>query len=412
MKLLNQKIRRIAIFVIFLFAVSVHSQNQPYVILISFDGFRWDYLDRNLTPNIDLLIENGVRASSLQPVFPTKTFPNHRSIITGLLPQNHGIIFNGFNDKFNKIHFSTGDSIQVRNSRWYRGEALWETAQRQGFITASYFWPGSDLDLDYRNPDYYHHYVHNRTYKERVKGVIDWLQLPYDKRPHFITMYFDLTDGVGHKYGPNSYEINMAISSLDSTMGNLLSGLGDIQMRDSVNIILVSDHGMTEVNYEKTINIEEMLKDYNFTASNSGPVMMISADENDIEQIYSMLKKNDRHYKVYLKNDIPQYYHFSKSPLISEILLVAEIGWAVITNRDLRWMKSDNYNGNHGYDNHHLDMHGIFVASGPQFKMNYKTGTLNCLDIYSLLCKIFNIIPRNNIDGKLDRIGFVLKEVN
>lgn len=396
--------------IIFLFTFSVYAQNQPYVILISFDGFRWDYLNRDLTPNIDLLIEDGVQASSLQPVFPTKTFPNHLSIITGLYPQNHGIIFNEFYDKFKDQYFNIGDSVQARNSRWYKGEAFWETAERQGIIAASYFWPGSDIDLDYRNPEYYYHYVHKRLYKDRTKEVLNWLQYPYDTRPHFITMYFDLTDGIGHKYGPNSPEIDIAISSLDSTLGSLLSGLNEIQMRDSVNIILVSDHGMTEVNSERIINVEKILEEYQFVSSNNGPVMMISAEKKDIEDIYSLLKKNENHYKVYYKNDIPRYYHFSKSPMISEIVLVAEMGWAVVTNKDLKWIKPENYNGNHGYDNNHLDMHGIFVASGPQFKHHYKTGTLNNLDIYPLLCKIFDILPNNNIDGKLERIEFVLKE--
>jgi ectonucleotide pyrophosphatase/phosphodiesterase family protein 5 len=400
----------LAALIIILFAVLSYSQSQPYVILISFDGYRWDYVNRGITPNINSLIDGGVKTSSFEPVFPTKTFPNHISIITGLYSENHGIIFNDFKNPFNGREYKIRDSVEVRDSRWYKGEAFWETARRQGIITASYFWPNSDINLEYSRPDYFHHYEHERQYDVRVNGVLDWLQLPYDQRPHFITMYFDLTDGVGHRYGPNSPEIDIAISSLDSTLGNLLSGLEEIQMRDSVNIILVSDHGMTEVHFEKIINVEEMLEGYRFVSSNSGSVMMISADDSDIEKIYSLLKKNENHYKVYMKNNIPPYYHFSKSPMISEILLVAEMGWAVITNKNLKWMKPENYNGNHGYDNHHLDMHGVFIAAGPQFKNNYKTGTINCLDVYPLLCKIFNIIPNNNIDGNLERIEFILNE--
>jgi len=395
---------------IFFFAVLCYSQSQPYVILISFDGFRWDYVNRGITPNINSLIEGGVKASSFKPVFPTKTFPNHISIVTGLYPENHGIIFNYFKNPFTGRKYGIRDSIEVRDSRWYKGEAFWETARRQGFITASYFWPSSDINLEYSRPDYFYNYVHKRPYNVRVNGVLDWLQLPYDQRPHFITMYFDLTDGVGHRYGPVSPEIDLAISGLDSTLGTLHSGLEEIQMRDSVNIILVSDHGMTEVHFDKIINIEEMLEGYRFVSSNSGPAMMISADDGEIDKIYSVLKKNENHYKVYMKNDIPLYYHFSKSPMISEILLVAEMGWAVITDKDLKRMKPDEYKGNHGYSNHHLDMHGVFIAAGPQFKNNYKTGTINCLDVYPLLCKIFNIIPNDNIDGKLERIEFILKE--
>jgi ectonucleotide pyrophosphatase/phosphodiesterase family protein 5 len=400
----------LAALIIILFAALSYSQSQPYLILISFDGFRWDYVNRGITPNINSLIENGVKALSFEPVFPTKTFPNHISIITGLYPENHGIIFNDFKDPVSNREYRISDSVEVRDSWWYKSEAFWETAGRQGIITASYFWPGSDINLAYSRPDYFYHYEHKRPYDVRVNGVLDWLQLSYDQRPHFVTMYFDLTDGVGHRFGPNSPEIDVAISSLDSTLGKLLSGLEEIQMRDSVNIVLVSDHGLTEVNFEKIINVEKMLEGYQFISSNSGPVMMISADKGDINEIYSLLKSSENHYKVYLKNDIPSYYHFSKSPLIYEVLIVADIGWSVITEKDLKWMKPEKYNGNHGYDNHHLDMHGIFIAAGPQFKNNYKTGTINCLDVYPLLCKIFNIIPNNNIDGKLDRIEFILNE--
>jgi len=411
---MNKHINKLHI-VIFLFTILVftsiqYAQSQPYVILISFDAFRWDYSNRNITPNIESLVQNGVKAQSLKPVFPTKTFPNHISIITGMYPEHHGIIFNQFYNRFTDSSFNTWDSIQVRESQWYKGEAFWETARQQGIITASYFWPGSDLNLEFRRPDYYYHYVHKRPYEQRVQGVIDWLKLPYEKRPHFITSYFDLTDGIGHDFGPDSPQINTAIASLDSTLGSLLTSLRDIKMLDSVNIILVSDHGMTYTSGDRAVNIEEMLKGYEVDYSNSGPAMMIQPKQNELEKVYSILKSNENHYKVYKKKNIPAYFHFSKNPLISEILLVADLGWSVIRDKDLKWYKPGTIGGNHGYDNNTLDMHGTLIASGPQFKKNYKTGTINSIDIYPLLCKIFNIVPNPNIDGRLDRIEFILNE--
>ncbi|MEJ2506394.1 MAG: ectonucleotide pyrophosphatase/phosphodiesterase, partial [Ignavibacteriaceae bacterium] len=235
----------------------------------------WDYSNRNITPNIESFAENGVNAQSLKPVFPSKTFPNHISIITGMYPEHHGIIFNDFYNTFTGSHYKLSDSVEVRDSRWYKGEAFWETAKHQGIITASYFWPGSDINMEYRRPNYYYHYSHDTPYKQRINGVIDWLKLPYNKRPHFITLYFELTDDVGHRYGPNSPQIDTAIASLDSTFGSLLNSLRNIQMIDSVNIILVSDHGMTDVSGDRIINIEEMLKGYDVKYSNYGPVMMI-----------------------------------------------------------------------------------------------------------------------------------------
>lgn len=401
---------RLTLLLFFILVSFAHSQSQPYVIIISFDGFRWDYVNRGITPNINSLINEGVKASSFQPVFPTKTFPNHISIITGMYPEHHGIIFNEFKNPFDGREYRIRDSIEVRDSRWYRGEPFWETASRQGIITASYFWPSSDINLEYKNPDYFHHYVHKRPYKDRVNGVIDWLNFPYEKRPHFISMYFDLTDGIGHRFGPDSPEIDIAIASLDSTLGSLLKNLNNIGMSDSVNIILVSDHGMTNVSTDRVINTEEMLIDYNCEYSNYGPAMMIQPRKDNLEKVYAILKNKENHYRVYKKSDIPKYYHFSESPMISDILVVADLGWSLVTNKNLKWLKPNKYKGNHGYDNHQMDMHGVFIAAGPQFKNNYKTGTINCLDVYPLLCEIFNVYPNGNIDGRLDRIEFILEE--
>lgn len=411
MNILINKTKITRVLLLILLAASfTFSQSQPYVILISFDAFRWDYVDRGVSPNIKQLIDQGVRASSLQPVFPSKTFPNHISIITGLYPIHHGIIFNNFHDPYNNRNYKISDTTEVRESFWYRGEAFWETARRQGVITASYFWPSSDINLDYKDPNIFEHYEHTRPYKDRVNGVLKWLELPYNKRPHFITLYFSLTDDIGHSKGPNSPEINLAIASLDSTLGSLISGLNEIGIRDSINIILLSDHGMTKVSVDKVINIEELLTGYDCRYSNSGPVMMVSPQKNDLEKIYSVLKKNENHFNVYKREDIPSYYHFSENPLILELVLVADLGWSLETNNYLKWMRPEYFNGNHGYDNHQKDMHGTFIANGPAFKMNYKTGMINCLDVYPLLCKIFNIIPSGNIDGELDRIEFILKE--
>jgi ectonucleotide pyrophosphatase/phosphodiesterase family protein 5 len=406
---LNLKKLFLTIFVIFFSSIQF-AQSQPYAILISFDAFRWDYSNRNITPNIESLVENGVKAQTFKPVFPSKTFPNHISIITGLYPEHHGIIFNDFYNIFTGAHFKTSDSVEVRDSRWYKGEAFWETARHQGIITASYFWPGSDVNSEYRRPNYYYHYKHSTPYAQRVKGVIDWLRLPYNKRPHFITLYFELADDIGHKYGPNSPQIDTAIATLDSTIGNLITSLSDIQMRDSVNIILVSDHGMTNISANRIVNVEEMLKGYKVRYSNSGPVMMIQPKQNELEEIYSILKRNEKHYKVYKKENIPNCYHFSQNPFIYKILLVADLGWSVITNKESKWYKPGSTGGNHGYDNNTLDMQGTFIASGPQFKKNYKTGTIRCIDVYPLLCRIFNVVPSGNIDGRLDRIKYIQKE--
>ena len=385
--------------------LKLNAQTTPYVILISFDGFRWDYVHRSITPNLDKMKERGVSALSLRPAFPSKTFPNHLAIITGMYPENHGIIFNTFLDPFSGDYYSLGDSNAVRNSTWYWGEAFWETAERQGITTASYFWPGSELPELHRRPTLRENYDHDRPYEDRVEGVTNWLQLPQTQRPHFITLYFHDTDSYGHQYGPDSEEINQSIQRLDRMIGLLYDNLNEIEMQDSVNVIVVSDHGMAEISEDRVINIGNLISEYEYQVGGSSQVVMIDPADDKIEEVCSELKENENHYKVYLKEDVPDYFHFSNHPYIYPIVAIAEAGW-IFSERDDYEIRGK---GDHGFDNHHTDMHGIFIADGPAFKDGYQTGTIWNIDVYSLLCKIFNITPSANTDSELERIEFILK---
>ncbi len=392
-----------------IFTAALQAQSQPYVILISFDGFRWDYVDRGITPNFDYIREHGVSAKSLRPCFPSKTFPNHLSIITGMYPEHHGIISNHFWDYFNNTHYSLGDSNAVKNAIWYKGEAFWETAERQGIKTASYFWPGSEVSLPYRHPTYYYKYEHLKPYRERVDGVIDWLKLPYNKRPRFITSYFDATDTYGHKYGPDAPQTNTAIARLDSILGYYFKQLKEINLFDSTDIIVVSDHGMTNISDQKVVNIEKILSGLGYKQNDNGPFMMIEPEQGSLEAVYKRLKDNEEHYTAYKREDVPAYFHFSDNPLIGRIVIIAENGWSLETDKSFENMKKYGERGNHGYDNYWMDMNGIFYALGPSFKNNYRVGTVNNIDIYPLLCKIFNVLPNALIDGKLERLEYILK---
>ncbi len=398
-----------SIILFFVITVSGFAQNSNYVILISFDGFRWDYANRGITPNMEFIKENGVHSISLRPCFPSKTFPNHYSIVTGLYPENHGIIANSFINPFTKEKYSMGDTSAVRNAKWYQGEAIWETAKRQGVITASYFWPGSELNLDYRRPDYYEKYEHKRDYNLRVKGVLDWLSLPYSQRPKFITLYFDATDTYGHEFGTQSPQINSAIMRLDSLVGRLFDGLKKINLYDSTDVIIVSDHGMADISKDRVINVEKTLENFEVKYVDYGPIMYVIPDKGKTEEVYLTLKKSENHFKIYKKEELPEYFHFSKNPFIPELILVAESGWSLMTNNDIKKQGNKIWGGNHGYDNNFIDMHGIFFAIGPDFKNGYTTGTINNIDIYPLLAKLLHIYPNNKIDGQLDRIEFLLK---
>jgi len=384
----------------------LQAKDKPIVILVSLDGFRWDYLERGYSPNLNKISESGVRALSLRPQFPSMTFPNHYSIITGLLPENHGIIANHFINPFNDSLF-TLKSPFVNRSEWYLGEAFWETARRNGLITASYFWPGSEMDLEYRRPNYYEKYHHQRPYEIRVEGVLNWLKLPDSVRPDFITLYFDETDSKAHRFGTDSYELNRGISRVDSMIAKLDSGLIALDIQNKVNLIIISDHGMTNMYPDRIINLNKILNnDSTLKIYNSSTMAFIFPKNHNKSEIYNLFKKNENGYRVYYKNDIPDRYNYKNHPFIGEIVLIAEPSWQF--NSSENW--DSTYIATHGYDNHYIDMQGIFIARGPAFKNNYKSGSLNNLDIYPLLCKIFNINPSGNIDGDLINIIHLLKD--
>ena len=395
--------------ILFLFTIQILAQQKNYTILISFDGFRWDYPNRGLTPNLDFIKENGVQALSLQPCFPSKTFPNHYSIVTGLYPENHGIIANSFTNPYNNQKYSLWDSTAKDNAMWYKGEAIWETARRQGVISASYFWPGSEFNIDYRRPNYSKKFIYTTPYDDRINGAIQWLQFPFDKRPHLILLYFDATDTSGHNYGPNSKEVNQSIAMQDSLLGKIFSGLEKLNLRDSTNVIVLSDHGMTELSPDKVINIDKLLSGFEFESSDKGTMMFIYPNEEEKIKVYQQLKKSEKNFRTYWKKDLPDYLHYKDNPNVAEIVLISDLGYSLFDGKDVEKYSKKFPLGNHGYDPTNIDMHGIFYAIGPDFKEGYTCGTLNNIDIYPLLAKILRIFPNNNIDGKLERIEFLLK---
>lgn len=379
------------------------AQEQPYTILISFDGFRWDYIDRGYSPNLQHLAEDGARTLSLKPVFPSKTFPNHYTIVTGQYSEGHGLIANNYNDPFSGERYSLRDQQAVREAKWYLGEAFWETAERQGVRSASYFWPGSEMNLSYRRASYFHHYEHERPYEARVQGVLDWLQLPDAQRPRFITLYFDAVDGAGHWFGPDAPETNSAIARVDSMLGMLVDGLQRLGLREQTNVIVVSDHGMTDIDSTRTIWVDDLLGDLECDIEDRGPLMLLTPQNASVDEVYQVLKKSENRFRVYTRETMPENFHFARHPFIPPVVLLADIGWSLATHD-----RPVGGKGHHGFDPNHLDMHGIFYANGPSFKKGYRSGTIHNIDIYPLLCAIYGIEPRLNIDGRLERVEFLL----
>lgn len=385
---------------------SYEDDKAPIVILVSLDGFRWDYPDRGYSPVLQSISQAGVRGASLKPQFPSMTFPNHYSIITGLLPVHHGIIANYFANKFSNSHFSLKQP-EVLNSQWYNGEAFWETARRNGIITASYFWPGSEIDIEYRRPDYYFTYEHNKPYEDRVSQALKWLSMPDSSKPRFITLYFDETDSKAHNYGTDSDELNNGIKRVDNMIAILDSGITALGLGNVVNLIVVSDHGMADISEDKIISLKSLFDyDENIDITELSTMAFINPPVDRKLEIYKIIKSKEYGFKAYLKEEIPERFNFRHHPFIGDIVVFADKGW--IFNKDGKWNKK--YVATHGYDNKDMNMQGIFFAKGPAFKSNYRTSAIDNLDIYPLLCKIFDIYPSKNIDGNLLNIIHILNE--
>ena len=377
-------------------------QNNDYLILISWDGCRWDYLNRGITPNVQKLIDGGVRAESLQPSFPSKTFPNHYTLVTGLYPQNHGIIFNRFTD------VRTGDSYRVKKDgsihedKWYKGESLWFCAQKQGIKSGVVFWPGSETHN--KHPDYFLAYDHNMPHEKRIDQMMEWIDLPEGQRPHLLLIYFPDTDDAGHKFGPDSKEVNQALKKLDTTLGELICRLKKADIFERTNIVLVSDHGMTPIYKENGIDISNMLSGFDFIANGYDPNLTFFPDEAQTDKMYEILKKNEKGYYVYRKEEIPHELKISKSPYIGEITVMANPGYYFKIN------STEPAKGAHGFDNKTKDMHGVFVAYGPAFKSGFQSGTIQNIDVYPLLCKALDLTPSPAIDGQISRVEHLLRK--
>ncbi len=371
-----------------------------YVLLVSLDGFRWDYCKIYNTPNLNRLAKEGVKAERLISSFPTVTFPNHYSIATGLYPDHHGLINNSFPAPDLGLFYRMGDRTAVENPAFYGGEPVWETAEKQGARSASFYWVGSEA----RHPSYWKKYDESVTYEARIDTVIKWLGYPPEKRPELVTLYFDEPDATGHKFGPVSRQTERIVERLDSLMGVLRSKLSGLPEAKKINLIIVSDHGMEAISAERYINLKSLVPDRMIASISGGnPVYLINPSTEKKDSILYLLNKS-KGLKAWSKSELPSRWHYGTNLRIPEIVVVADSSWSIGTRPDGSSLRG----GAHGYDNANSDMYAIFYAAGPSFKKNYKFKELNNVDIYNLICKILNITPAKN-DGDPAHIKGMLR---
>lgn len=368
------------------------------------DAFRWDYNKIYDTPNLNKLAEEGVKADRMISSFPTITFPNHYSIATGLYPDHHGLINNSFAAPDLGLFYRMGDRAAVENPAFYGGEPVWVTAEKQGALSASFFWVGSEAPVAGMHPSYWKKYDENVTYEERIDTVIKWLSYPLQKRPELVTLYFDEPDATSHDFGPVSPVTGKVVHRLDSLIGVLRYKLSELPEAAKINLIVVSDHGMASVTSEKYINIKGLVPNRMIASITGGnPVYMINAAEGKKDSVLILLNKS-KGLKAYNKSELPSKWHYGTNPRIPEIVVVADSSWSIGTRPDGSSIRK----GAHGYDNANPDMFSIFYATGPAFKKHFRFDTLNNVDVYNLVCRILNIKPSEN-DGDPEHIKSLLK---
>ena len=389
--------------------VSVINDLGPTVILISLDGFRWDYLTKTDTPNLDILVENGVISESLIPVFPSKTFPNHLSIVTGCYPENHGILSNNMYDQEWDAEYYIGEnSDPVKDGRWYDAEPIWVTAEKQGKLTGTYFWPGSEAEINGTRPSYYGVYDGNISREDRVKKILEWIDLPKQSRPIFMTLYFSDVDSWGHNIGPDAIEMNSIIKEIDESIGLLVSGLNKREILDNINIIITSDHGMAGLSRDRVIFLDDYININDVRMVDWSPVAMILPEDDSIVSTYSALYDAHPQMSVFKKEDVPARLHFNNHRRIPPIICIAADGWS-ISDRD--YFDENPYSftgGNHGYEPINKSMHGIFIASGPGLKGGLTIDSFSSIHIYEVIAHILDIDTPEN-DASFDSISVMLK---
>lgn len=385
--------------------------SRPYVILISADGFRHDYAKKYNAENILKLSGQGVQAKAMIPSYPSITFPNHWSLITGLYPSHHGLVDNFFYDHKLQKNYAMNNRETAEDGSWYGGIPLWALAEKQGVLSASMQWVGSASDAGGTRPTYYYHYHEKFPPLEKVEKVINWLKLPESQRPHFISLYFPEVDGAGHHFGPDAKETETAVHLIDDAIGDLVEKVDDLGL-PNVNFIFVSDHGMIHVDSGTSLEIPKILTDKNrFDYYNSQTLLRVYVkDRKEVKSIFKTLKANKTDdYEIYLDKKLPKHLHFAtrddKYGRIGQILMIPkapkvflEKGQKVST-------------GKHGYDPRLVpEMKATFLAWGPAFEQGLVIDEFENVNVYPMVAEILGLTIHNATDGKLRVLKPILKK--
>lgn len=366
---------------------------QPVTLLVSIDGFKPDYLRRGITPTLNKLAKEGAYAS-MRPSFPSKTFPNHYTIVTGKRPNTHGIVDNNMRDIARPApneNFSLGNSRQSLDPFWWSSaEPLWVTAERRGIRSATMFWPGSEVAIHGGRAQDWQRFDQNISNTQRVNAVIDWLRRPTNLRPKFLTVYFDTVDMAGHHHGPDSAELNASVADIDKQLGYLVSSLA--AMKQPVDIVITSDHGMAATSSQRLINLDTLLPRDSYQIISSGAFASLNplpGKEAIVDAALITPLVPHANMECWHKKDIPARYHYGSHPRVPEIFCQARTGWTILAGTP----EFDPNGGNHGYDNFAPEMAALFIANGPHIAAGKILPTFDNVDVYPLLAYLIGLEP-------------------
>lgn len=394
---------------------NLNAQDTPYVVLVSFDGFRHDYVANHNLPNFEAFLKRGSQARGLLPSFPSKTFPNHYSLVTGLYPGNHGLVNNEFFDPDRREYYSMEIAERLRDPYYYGGTPLWKLARQHSIKTASYFWIGSEIPDEGHHPDYYLPYDEEVPFAERVDQVLAWLELPERDRPHFITLYFSSPDHEAHLYGPNSHEVAQALRDVDAMLGKLMTGIDASGL--PVNVILVSDHGLKELEFrnETFVFLDEILDTKNssvVTVNAGSQVHFYLRDAEQRDSLAAVLESGATTYDVVVPARFPRRWQFAHKRS-GDLLLVAHPGHYFRDGDRQSYMAKRRHAekfGVHGYDpDVEPDMMGIFYACGPNVRPGVTLPAFRNIHVYPLVARILGM-QTPVIDGRFRVLKRIYRE--
>jgi predicted AlkP superfamily pyrophosphatase or phosphodiesterase len=384
---------------------AVAQQSKPYVVLVSLDGFRYDYAERYGAKNLLAMARRGASApNGMIPSYPSVTFPNHYTIVTGLYPEHHGIVANSFYDPARKERYSYTDPKTSGDGSWYGGTPLWVLAEQQGMRSASFFWPASEAEIQGKRPSYYMHYDDKFPDEKRVEQIIAWLQLPPEQRPHFITLYYSNVDHAGHAFGPDAPETGEAVLHVDEMIGKLSEGIATLGL--PVDLIVVADHGM-EAAQGGWIALDKWADLSQFETS--GP-LLYAKSELDAGRAYNSLLGASDTFRVYRRAKMPKNLHFDSNPRVGDPVVVPTGPFNVVAHSPGNLMMPNR--GAHGYDPGMMpSMKAIFYAAGPDIRAGVAVAPFENIHVYPLIAEILGL-RIGPVDGQLRVLQLVLKKPN